>query len=97
MHHQADAGGPERGTLAGAMHLLGEVLGEFALHDRDIHPGLLEDLSLYDAHFAAAAFRPVPCGADEAPRLRASCVLDRLELRADAVAQACKPGGGGGF
>ena len=96
VHDQRNAGAPELGTRLGAGHLLGEILGKFAMHGRDMHARLFEHPPMQHAHFPAAASGAVPGGALECARWQIGIgagngCFDSLELGADAVAQGPEP------
>src|SRR5215468_7265039 len=107
MGDQADAARPEPAALGGARDLLAELLGEGAVHGRDVDADLLEQAPAHHRHHAAAAVRAIlrgtaPFRPFEAPgRALAErpreLVFELLEFRADAVAQFGEPRGGAGF
>jgi hypothetical protein len=87
-----------------AWNLLAELGSELSVHGGRVHAHFLEYAAGHEAHEAAAALiaamvRALPGRALEAPRglvsVRCACregVFERLEARADAVAQLLKPG-----
>ena len=99
MRDQRDAGGPEARIVVGAGNLLAEFRRELAVHGRAMHADLLEHAAVHHRHHAAAARRAgmigaLPRRAHEAAgraigqrRARGQRVLERLERRADVVAQ----------
>src|SRR5581483_8378025 len=94
MRDERDAARPEPAVLGRAGDLAAEFGRELAMDARDVDPDLFEDAALHDRHRAAAAARPQPLAPLEPPRHAAgSLVLDRLECRADAVAQRGEPAG----
>ena len=100
---QRDAGCPEPRIIGRAWDFLAEFGREFAEHGRHVHADLLEYAPLHDRHDATATGRPSMVGALPGRAHKpTSCtvyerraigqvVLDRLEGRADIVAQALKP------
>ena len=99
MRDEADAGREEAGVVLRRRGSSREIALERAADGRDVDPDLLEHLALHHAAHAAAAGRAVILGAVPGDvveaRVRASLALDRLELGADAVAQAFEPVAGG--
>ena len=92
---EADAGGEEARVLLGAGDRLGEFGTERAADGRDVDPDLLEHLAGHlPAHAAAAGFAArvgaVPRRVGEGG-VGAGLALDRLERRADPVAQRFEP------
>ena len=88
--------------FGGAGHLLAELGAELAEHGRDVDADLLEHATAHDRHGAAAAFLAVRAGlalpglaleaAGREVAVRAGkVVLERLEGRADAIAQTLEP------
>src|SRR5690606_24508307 len=63
---ERDAARPEAGVLRRARYLAAELLGEFAVHGRDVDADLLENAAAHDRHDAAATARPLPRPALEA-------------------------------
>src|SRR5262249_45832424 len=95
MRDQRDAGRPEAGIGFGTGDFLAEFRGEFAMHDRDIDPDLLEDAALQERRRATAATRTLPVLALEARARRTrKFVLDRFEFAANAVGERGEPVGG---
>src|SRR5690606_20712643 len=101
MGDQRDARRPEARVFLRALHLLAELLREFAVHGRDVDAHLLEDAAMHDRHLAAAfvmcPIAALPWRALEAPgravRQRAGqFVFKAFELGADQVAQFAEPG-----
>ena len=94
---------PEPGILGGPGDFAAEFGRELAEDGGDVDADLLEHPPVHDRHRAAAAARALPLGAHEAagrprPAIGAGIiVLDRLERRADPVAQGREPRGGFGF
>ena len=92
---QADAGGEEARVGFGAVDLAREFLRERAADGRDIDPDLFEHAAVHlAADSAAAGFagRIVAVPRRERERgVAPGFALDRLELRADAVAQLLEP------
>ena len=99
--YHADALGRPKLMEARTRDLAAELRAELAEHGRDVHADLLEHPPLHHAHHAAAAARAVPGGADEPARRqvgmrpRGERILDRLERRAEPIAQFLEPGPGG--
>src|SRR6266851_6603109 len=100
MGDERDAARPEPRIVGRPGNLAAEFGGELAEYGRDIDPDLLEHPSVHDRHRAAAAARPLPVGADKAPRLHLRrvrpriIILDRLERRANPFAQCREPRNG---
>ena len=104
MRDQRNARGPEARVVVGAGNFLAEFRRELAVHGRDVHADLLEHAAVHHRHHAAAAGRAgvvgaLPRRAHEAAgraigerRARRQRVLERLERRADVVAQPLEPG-----
>ena len=100
MRDQRNAARPEARVLLGARHLLAELGRELAVHRRGVDADLLEDAAMHHRHDAAAALAVValPVASARSGRAptrhagRSSVILDRLEGRADAVAQRLEPG-----
>ena len=93
----------KRGSVVRAGDLLAELRRELAMHGRDVHADLLEHPARHHRHLAAAARRRRydPCAATACGRSgRRRChkvrcrrlALDRLEGRANVVAQPREPG-----
>src|SRR6185437_10578475 len=93
MNDERDAARPKARIAFGAGNLAAKFGTELAPDGRDIDAGLLEDLAFEERDRAAAAAFALPGRALEARRAGAGNVrLDRLERRADAVAQRLEPG-----
>src|SRR5271167_3537046 len=89
---------PEARILRRPRDLVAELGSEFAGHRRYVDADLLEDTPAHDRHRPAAAPRTLPLGALETSgycfrrTILGEFVLDRLECRADPVAQPGEPG-----
>ena len=102
-----NAGRPEARVFGCARHLRAKLRRELAMHGRAVHADLLEQPSVHHRHDAAAALGagvigPLPGRALEAARLAGiergrRVALERLERRANLVAQRFEPRAGAGF
>src|SRR5262245_61167936 len=106
MRDERDAARPEARVLVGAGNLLGELRRESAVHGRGVTAGLLEHAAGHHRHDATASvaagmIRAGPRLAHEAADLLLLAtgkpfgfVLERLEARAEEIAQFLEPGAG---
>src|SRR6202023_757276 len=97
MSDERDAARPEPRVVLGPGNGVAELGREFAVDGRNVDPDFFEDPPAHDRDRPAAAARTLPFGALEAAgrslgrALAGEFVLDRLEGRADSVAQSGKP------
>src|SRR5262249_32729050 len=106
MRDQRNAGGPEARIVGGAFDLLGELGTEASMHRAHMDADFLEEASAHQPDFAPALVEcevaPSPGLFPDPPGLagikrRGRLVLERLERRAELVAQAFEPFPGAGF
>src|ERR1700730_7119036 len=97
MSDERDAARPEPRVVLGPGNGVAELGRKFAVDGRNVDPDFFEDPPAHDRDRPAAPARPLPFGALEAAgrslgrALAGEFILDRLEGRADSVAQSGKP------